>query len=946
MLRIKIVLFFSVISFSVFGQHSIQSSVFDVKNGLPLEMATVRLLNAKDSSLVNGCQSNSKGAFILEKVKPGSYILAVSTIGYVEQFRNVSVENKDVITKSFQLSENVKLLKEVEVKGTAAQMVVKKDTIEFNATAFKTSEGAVVEELIKKMPGVQIGSDGKITVNGQEIKNIRVDGKKFFSGDLEMATKNIPADMIEKIQVFEQKSDMAQLTGFEDNDTERILNLTTKPSRRSGVFGNVTAGAGSDLGNADNQARYDANAFLNIMGKNSQSTVTGGGNNVNTSRSMRGRFGGANSGINTSQNLGFNNNTSVNSKFKIGGDGSFNHSANESITDNSRESYLKGSVYSDSSYTISHNESYNANVRIEAEWKPDSMSTFVFQPNMSYSKTFSDSNRDFLYLTDNDSTSWGNNNSNGRGSSISAGLTVIYNRKFNKKGRSLTANLQTGFSQNEDDSYNYSIKTTNLSETIVDQFTKNYSNRLNYSMRVSFIEPLWNVKNLLETAVSFRGNSNSSEKNQFNKDNYGNFTLRDSTYSNIFNNDFYSQTLEFNYRHTEQNYNLMLGVKGEPSQTHSVRTYDNGDIRPYNTNVLNFAPNARFQYNFDKRNFMRLDYRGQTSQPSINQMLPVKNNSNLMNETVGNPDLLPSFSNNFTMFYSTNNEKTFSSFNTMLSLNATKDALVSNSIYDTTGKQYNQTVNANVTPYNLMGNIMFNTPLIAKRLHLNTATNGSYGMRYGYSSKNMAAGTIDVDNLPLGDLSSTRSWSVNERLALTFTSDYLELGVTGNVMYSKTSNNLSTNISETVNWTGTGNFVIRLPYQFNISSDINYSEMSGYANYNQNALIWNASIDKTLFKGKGVISAKCNDILHQQLNIRQTIGDNYIQYSKYNTLTSYFLVSFTYKIADFGGNSANNRGRNGNFNFGPGMMPPGGGDGNFRPTNIPAGAGGGGFNRF
>lgn len=941
MLRVKFTILFSIITFTIFAQHSIQSSIFDGKNGLPLEMATIRLLNVKDSSIVKGCQSDSKGSFILEKVKPGNYIVAVSTIGYIEQFRNVSIENKNLILKSFQLNENVKLLKEVEVKGTAAQMVVKKDTLEYNATAFKTSEGAVVEEMLKKMPGVQISTDGKITINGQEIKKVRVDGKKFFGDDVEMATKNLPADMIEKIQVYEQKSDVAQLTGFEDNDTERIINLTTKSNRRQGVFGNVTGGAGSDVGTDDNQTRYDANAFLNIMDKNSQTAITGGANNTNTSRSMRGRWGGAgqNSGITASQNIGINNNTTINPKLKIGGDASFNHSANESITDNSRQSYLVGSVYSDSSFTVSHNESYAAALRLEAEWKPDSVNTFIFQPNMSYSQSYSDSNRDFLYLTDNDSTSWGKNSSDGNGSSIDAGITVIYNRKFAKKGRSLTANFQTGITRSLDDSYNYSLKNTTDSSTIVDQFTKNLSNKFSYSMRVSFVEPLWNTKNLIETAVSFRGNTNSSQKDQYNKDNAGDYTLKDSTYSNIFNSDFYSQTLELNYRLTEQKYNLMLGVKGEPSQTHSVRTYENGVTRPYDTQVINFSPAARFQYNFDKRNFARLDYRGQTNQPSISQMIPVKNNSNLMNETVGNPDLLPAFNQNLRFFYSTYNEKTFSSFNTMVSFDATKDALVSNSIYDTTGKQYNQTVNANVTPYSVSGNLMFNTPLIQKKLHFNTATSGNYAMRYGYSSKNMSTDLIDVDNLPLGDLSSTRSWSANEQLSLTFTSDYFEIGTKGSVSYSNTYNNLSSTTSETWNWLGNGNIVIRLPYKFNISSDINYTEMSGYASYNQNALIWNASIDKTILKGKGVVTVKWNDILHQQLNIRQTIGDNYIQYSKYNTLTSYFLVSFTYKIADFGGNN-----RNKNFNnFGPGMMRNGG---NFPPPPTGGGMGSGGMDRF
>jgi len=280
---------------SAVAQRSVQSTVFDAKNGMPLEMATVRLLKAADSTLVQGAQTNTNGYFSLPGIRPGNYILIVSSVGYVEHRENINMERRDVIVKNIQLKEDAKLLKEVEVKGTAAQLVVKGDTLEYNATAFKVQENAVVEDLLKRLPGVEITSDGKITVNGQEVKRIRVDGKRFFDGDAEMATKNIPAEMIEKIQVLEQKSDMAQLTGFEDGDTERIINLTTKSNRRQGVFGNVAGGLGLDT---QQEVRYDANANLNIMQGDAQTAIVAGANNLNVSRSRRGRGGwGANNGI-------------------------------------------------------------------------------------------------------------------------------------------------------------------------------------------------------------------------------------------------------------------------------------------------------------------------------------------------------------------------------------------------------------------------------------------------------------------------------------------------------------------------------------------------------------------------------------------------------------------------------------------------------------------------
>lgn len=897
-LFLTFLLLFSTLSFA---QHSIQSAVFDSKNSMPIEMATVRLLQSTDSTMVQGCQTDLKGSFILSKINPGNYVLKITSVGYVDYRRNISMNGKDIILKGIQLNENVQLLNELQVTGTAAQMVVKGDTVEYNATAFKTAENAAVEELLKRLPGVEISTDGKITVNGQEIKKVRVDGKKFFNDDIEMTTKNLPANMIDKIQVLEQKSDMALLTGFEDNDTERIINFITKANRKKGVFGNITAGSGLDT---NKHWRYDGNAFVNIMDGAAQTAITGGANNVNTTRSGRGRFsggGGSNSGITTTQNLGLNNNTIINPKLKIGGDASFNHFQNDAQTLSEKESFLRGLKYNNSDSTSSWNNNYSTNMRLEVEWKPDSVNTFVIQPNIGYNRSFSNSKRDYLYLTENDSTSWGNSSNVGDGSSIEGGLNFIYSRKFAKKGRSLTSNIGAGISQSDNYSLNKSVKNTLDTIINVDQETYSKSNKFNYNVRLSFVEPLWNVKNLLETAVSVRNTTTSSEKNQYKNDGFDNYNQFDSVYSNNFENIFYRETIELNYRYTEQNYNLMLGLKGEPSQTTNQRFYGNGVVRDTTYGVFNFAPTGRFQYNFAKKKFVRLDYRGQTDQPSINQMQPVKNNSNQMNETVGNPNLNPAFNSNFRMYYSSFNDKTFSSISTMLSVDATKDALVSNSLYDATGKQYNQTVNAKSMPYRLNGHFMFNTPIIQKRFHFNTGTSGSYDMRYGYSSKGLNSADINVENLQLGDLSSTRRYSASEQLSLTFTHDVIEIGASGTVRYSNTLNNLNPKVAETWDWTGRGNVLIHMPYSFNFTSDLNYTTRQGYSNFDQNELIWNATIDKSFFKNKGVLSLKWNDILRQQLNIRQSIGDNYIQYSKYNTLTSYFMLSFSYKINQFKG---------------------------------------------
>ena len=938
MIKFKLVFFTLFISTFVFSQKSIQSTVFDIKNGLALEMATVRLLHVKDSSLVQGVQTNNQGWFQLTKVKPGNYILKISSVGYREHNQLVKMDSKDIILKNIRLEEDVMMLKEFDVKGTAAQVVVKGDTLEYNATAFKTQENAAAEELLKKLPGVEI-VDGKITVNGQEVKKIRVDGKKFFDGDIEMATKNLPAEMIEKIQVLEQKSEMAQLTGFEDNETERIINFTTKSNRRDGLFGTVSGGAGADI---ESQFRYDGNANLNIMKSNSQTSIVAGLNNVNTARSSRGRGSrdGSGNGITETQNIGVNNNTEINKNFKIGGDGSFNHSNNFSKTNTTKESYLKESIFNDSTYNESVVDTYEANLRLEAEWKIDSLTTLIIQPNINYNSEASDTFRDYLYLQDMDTTSYGTTRNSSGSSSMSAGLRLILNRKMtSKKGRSLTTSVYGSLSQSESDTYNFSNKFTKTKNTVINQYTNNFSDRYRFDAKVSFVEPLWNVKNMLEASLSFSSTNQNSKKDQYSSADMNAFFQKDPNlyttfvedYSNTFSNRFFRETAEINYRYTEKDYNLMIGLMGEPSQTFSRTIYGNGEERYVPNSVFNFAPNGRFQYNFGKKEFLRFDYRGNTIQPSIKQMQPVKNNSNLMLETVGNPALNAAFNSNLRLMYSHFNDKSFSSFSTWISSDFTKDELVTNRIYDSTGKQYTQTVNTDKVPVSFNGNVMFNTPIIQKRLHFSTSTNLGYRSTYGYTSKGVDNTTIDLDNFQLGDLSFTNRYSASEMLSLTFTHDVIEVGLRGSLRYSNTDNNLSTMVSETYDWSGRGNVVLRLPFNTTISSDISYINRLGYSNFDQSELIWNASIDKTLFKGNGVLSIKWNDILQQQLSIRQIVGDNSVSFSRYNTLTSYFLASFSYKIRQFKGMKATGFPER-DSRYGPGMRPDG-----YRPERSGSG---------
>ena len=935
MKKYLILSFCFAMSFALQAQHAVKSKIISKSTGEPLEFVAVRLLNT-DSALVAGQSTDSLGEFTLKDIKSGKYILQATSVGYIAINRNLEMRSANVVLENIQMEDDSKVLKELEVAGTAVQVVTKGDTIEYNATTFKTGQNAVVEDLLKKMPGVEITSDGKIMVNGQEVKKIRVDGKKFFGDDMEMSTKNIPADMVDKVQVVDQKSEMAQLTGFDDGETERIINLTIKRDRRQGVFGNVQAGAGTDI---NPEFRYDANAFLNIMNGDTRSSVTAGANNTNTARSRRGRggFGGGRSGITATQNLGYNINTPLSKQLIVGGDVTFNHSDNLVLSESQRENYLQDATYQNNSNRMSNRENYQGNLRLEMEWKPDTMNSFIIQPNIGFNRSFSRSTSDYLYLKENDSTSWGNTKNSGDGLDRDAGITFIYNRKLAKPGRTFTTRLNTNMSASDDNGMNYSRKITNDSTILIDQRSDNTSNNFNFGLRLSYVEPLGTSrKHFLETSLSFNGNIRNSVRDLFDQDVNGNYIVKNNEYSNEFSNRFFRETLDLNYRYVMPAYNLTLGFSAEPSQTYSTTIYGDNTGVPIKNEVVNLAPAARFQYNFGKRNFARLEYRGRTEQPSISQMQPVKNNTDLMNETVGNPALNPAFNHNLRLMYSNYNAETFSSYSVGVFGNATKDNLTSNSIYDNTGKRYIQTVNSKEIPYNLNAFFMYNQPFLKK---FNFSNNTSFGTRqqYGYTSKNVNATDINLNNLLIGDLSSTIRYNAAENISMSFTHEIVDVALRGGLGYSYSKNNFNKKASETYDWTSALNFGLRPTKTLTFTTDLNFTKQNGYADFNPSQWIWNASLDLTAFKAKGVFSLKVFDILRQQQNINQNVGDNFVEFSKSNALPSYFLVSFTYKINKFKGGNSQDRENLENMNrMGPGMgrgmrMGGGGPDGGAPP---------------
>lgn len=923
--------------------HKVTGTVVNATDGAVVEMATIRLFSytGTDSTLVQGAQTDLDGVFRLTSVPRGDYRLVVSSVGFIGQTLSVKVAREDVVVPTIKLKEDVQVLSEVKVQGHAAEMTVKGDTIEYNTAAYKVQEGAMVEELLKKMNGVEVDKEGKVTVNGESVTAVRIDGKKFFGSDVQAATKNIPADMIEKVQVIDEKSDMAKLTGFDDDEGERIINLTLKQNRKKGVFGNFGGGIGADMitenghwfnyGDPaygataaartrhffEDDFRYNANLFTNILLGESQTTIIGSANNTNEIRSGRGRgmFGGQNEGITWAENIGVNTNLDFSRKIKkkdgqsallFGGDAAFNHSYNDTRSQAEKESYASGLSYNNNDSTSKQGNTFDTKVRLELEYQIDTLNKIIVRPTIAYTDSRSDSYNRYRNTRTDSVTSGTATISDGyqlranNTHDISASVDAIYSHKFLKRGRSLSMNAKVDFKNSKSDGNTFAWDWLGDSAQ-VNQFTRSSNNSLNYSLKASYVEPIYGTNHFLETSLQFAHTIRDNDKRQYLD---SACTMLDSVYSNRFYNQFFSEALEVNYRWVEQNYDLSLGLRVNPSQTLTSTTYLNtAQTKDTLISVWNFSPNFNFKYKFGKKEFARIIYRGSTNQPSVNQMEPVRNNSDAMNERVGNLNLNPEFRHNLRVMYSKFNQERFSSIMTGVQATFTKDALVNNSIYDQTGKLYQQTVNAQALPWNIGADFMYNTPFANKMLQFNTRTAVSYNQRIGYQLHEQEASVIEQKlnqgSFMLGDCSKTGNLNLSENLSLRFTHEVVDVGLRANVRYSRTQNNLNArSLSNVVDWGVTGDLAFHLPKNWEITADCGYTARYGYQLDDVDEIVLNASVSKTWKNASLVL--KAYDLLNNKKNIVQVVGENYVQYKKFNTLPTYFTLTFTYKLNKMG----------------------------------------------
>lgn len=927
-LLMLLMILFSPMAFAQQSGVNVTGSVVEQGSDTPIEQATVRLLNVKDSAMVRGVVSARNGSFTLKNVKKGSYLLHITFIGYDPLYQPLQITGKKnpVNVGKLELSDGAIELGEAVVIGKAPEVTVRNDTVEYNADSYKVTEGSVLEDLLKKMPGVEVDSEGKITVNGKEVKKVMVDGKEFFSDDPKVASKNLPAKMIDKLQVLDKKSDMAQMTGFDDGEEETVINLTVKPGMKQGWFGNAYGGYGS-------KDRYEGNAMVNRFVNNDQITFMGGANNTNNmgfsdlastmfsgmggGGGRRGGFG-AGSGITSSGNAGLNFSKEFKpDKLTLGGNTRYSHSDNDARSKSDRQNILPGDSSSyDNSEAMSRTKSDNFGVDFRLEWKPDTMTQLIFRPSFSFSHSMNDNFSDATTLDnerDTVNTNKSSNYSESNGYNLNA--SIDFSRKLNNKGRVFSATLSGGNSDSYSDGMNrsdivYFNQTDALKNSIIDQRSRYDNKGFNYRAYVSWVEPIGH-NNFIQATYSISQRKQEALKNVYNQDADGIYNVLDSAYSQSYRNNFISQRASLSFKSQRAKFNYTIGLNLDPSYSSSENFVGDTTLSKITRKVVNLSPMAQFNYMFDKRTNLRIMYNGRTSQPSMTQLQPVADISDPTNITIGNPDLNPRYTNNvFIRFQQFTPEKQRAF---MIMANG---SYIINDIVSYTS--YNQETGVKTTTYknvngNYSGNVrmMLNTPLKNKKFSINSMTMASFANSNGYINE---------------EKNTNRNLILSERGGINFRSSYLDLGVNGNIRYNATSNSLQKeNNQNTFNYGAGGYTTIYLPLNFKIESDVNWSTNSGYGDgFKQNEVLWNASASKSFLKNnQGTLRFKIYDILQQRSNISRSVTASYIQDSEYNTLGSYFMVHFIYRFSIFkGGASASDVKTPGRSGRGRGPMGP------------------------
>lgn len=960
---------------------NVTARLLDSTTGEPLGFATVSLTQKNSEKVYKYVLSNERGEVKIENVRNGSYVFKAELMGYKLYTQDIAVKGA-LEMGDIKIAEDKEVLDAASVSAAGNPIIIKKDTIEYNASSFKTTDNDVLEDLLKKLPGVEVSEDGSITVNGESIKKITIDGKTFFLDDPQLASKNIPAKIINKVKVVDKKSEQAAFTGIEDGEDEKIIDLSVKPGMMKGAFGNLMAGAGHDMPSQStgyDDTRYQSAAFVGKFTDDTQLSLILNANNTNNrgfndlSGSMmggmrgggggmgRGQGGwGMGNGITTSYMGGANGAwTLCDGNMELGGNYLYNATKKDVLENSTKTTHLSDHdlIYDTDGASLTNSYGHRVGMRLDHKFSENT--SILFQPSLNFGTGNFTETSD--YKTDSDyghglqRTNDGFNFNTGDNRNWSANGFFLLRQRLGIPGRTLTANVRYNFSNNDLNGFNQSMTTTYLEDAPVDSIVnQRYSfdtRRQSVGSRLTYTEPLGH-NFYVEANYDFNWTNSRSVKDTYDSgDNRGFNTqtpiyvaageVLNETFSNSILNRYINQSIGANMLYQKDGLRAQVGFAAKPTDTHN-ETFRNGELKTYDMKVLNWSPQAMLFYDISENANLRTFYFGRSIQPENSQLMPVPDNSNPLNISFGNPMLQPYFSHDIRGDYRFNNKKKFSSLNVHFEGGFVQSPIVNASWQDRDGRQYNMPFNG-PSSGRAGVNMFANVPIGKSNFSVTNIARASYSHSSYYEGGDKIDmsgyyhdGDLDYEAFlrDYSDIDHSKDFQTNtnqsvnlvERLRVTYRNDALELRLSAKTRYSQSWFSIN-KAAESKTWNNQVSSSASWTWEatgLTMKADYEFNWYRGYLTPQPSEHILNAEINKLLFKKMVTLALKGYDIFDQAKNLSVTDTANFHQETRNNTLGRYIILSMTFRFGTFDRNKMR----------GPGGM---GGPGGRGPMGPPPG---------
>ena len=961
---------------------TVKAVLKDATSGDPVSFATVSLTREGASKADKYSLSSDAGVVSISGVRPGKYAFKAELMGYKPVTKNIAPASGELDLGVLKMEPETEFLDAATVTAIGNPIIVKKDTVEYNANAYKTTDNDVLEDLLKKLPGVEVAENGSITWNGETIKKITIDGKTFFLDDPQLASKNIPAKAINKLKVIEKKSEQAQFTGIDDGEEEMVIDLSLKKGMMKGFFGNLMAGGGHDIPSASNTMndwRFQGAGFLGRFKDKSQISVILNANNTNNRAfndlagsmmgNMRGGGGGMgrggggwgrSNGITTSYMAGVNGAwTLLDDQMELGGNYLYNRTENDVHEKSTKTTYLEsGNMGYDSegdNRTVS--DGHRFGLRLEHKFSENTSILFEPQVNFGYGNYNQYSDADTYRGDAKTRVNESSTLNTGRNRNVTTSGFFLFRQRLGAPGRTLTAMARYNFSDNRlYDGINRSQTRTFgddgevLRDSLINQRFTNNAQSISLSGRVTYTQPV--AKNFyLEANYGYNWARSTSDKETFDIVD-GSQERKNYSYSNNIVNRSSNHEIGANAMYQTEKFRAQLGVAAMPTTTYNSTTRYNSETGAFEPMEYDpgtrwfWSPQAMLWWEMGENSNARLFYRGRAGQPSTSQLMPVPDNTNPLSVSFGNPSLTPYFSHSLRGGVRYNNKKSFVSFNLRLNASVVQDPIVNASWYDEGGAQYSMPFNG---PLSASAGIngFLNLPIAKSGFSIENTMRSNWSMNTSYIGENIDMSTYqkegyyafmeqfvkDFADKAYFDEHITRNdihnLTVFERLTATWRNNALELSVSGRTRVNHSWYTVSRAGSDATTWNNQVRASVNWTWDLaglTFKSQFSYNWYNGYSTPQSDEYILDAEIQKLLFKKKFTLALKGYDILGQAKNLNVTDSANYHTESVNNTLGRYIVLSLTWRFGSFSGKRG--------ANMMGGRGPMGGGPGGGRPPRF------------